>query len=133
MANDAHVSMVGTVIADPTNKQFNNTTVLSIKLAVTTTKKQENSQYPASDIYDVSMWGKQAEYYIDKIKMKTRLWVTGDMMMGEPWTDRQNVTHVTPRVNVNSIKVLSGGGNYNNRNAASTEAAPAETEEEAPF
>lgn len=132
MANDAHVSLVGTVIADPTNKQVNNTTVLSMKVAVTTTKKQEGSQYPASDIYEASVWGKTAEYYLDKVKMKTRLWINGDMMMGEPWTDRQNVTHVTPRVNVNTLKILSNGFN-GARNQNQGTPAQETTEEVLPF
>jgi len=129
MANDAHISLVGTVITEPTNKQVNSSTVFSMRVAVNTTKKQEGSQYPASDIYDVSVWGKQGEYLIDKVKIKARVWVTGDMMMGEPWTDRQNITHVTPRVTANAVKVLSGG-NYTRQNTQ--QEAPAETAEEAP-
>ena len=61
MANDAHINFVGTVLQDPTNRQVNGNTVLGLRVAVQTTKRQEGSQYPASDIYDVSVWGKQAE------------------------------------------------------------------------
>ena len=54
MANDAHISLVGTVIQEPTNRQVNGSTVFSMKVSVQTTKKQENSQYNATDVYDVS-------------------------------------------------------------------------------
>lgn len=128
MANNARVSFIGTVISEPTNKQINNTTVFSMKVGVKTTKKQEGSQYAVSDVYEVSVWGKPGEYLIGKIKAKTKVWVCGDMMMGEPWTDRNNTTHISPRVNASAVEIVSGGVFNNNQNTQETtqetEAAP---------
>lgn len=128
MANNARVSFIGTVISEPTNKQINNTTVFSMKVGVKTTKKQEGSQYAVSDVYEVSVWGKAGEYLIGKVKAKTKVWVCGDMMMGELWTDRNNTTHISPRVSASAVEIISGGVFNNNQNTQETtqetEAAP---------
>ena len=133
MANDARISLFGTVLQDPTNKQVNNSTVFSMRVGVQTTKKQEGSQWPASDVYDVAVWGKPGESLIGKIKAKTKVWVTGDFMVGEPWKDRQGKEHLSLRVTASHVKV-TGNGNYssNNNSNNNTQAVPAE-DEEAPF
>lgn len=133
MANDARISIVGTVLQDPTNRQVNNSTVLSMRVGVQTTKKQEGSQWPASDVYDVAVWGKTGEGLMGRVKAKTKVWVTGDFMLGEPWQDRQGKEHQSLRVTASHVKILSGGNNTNsNNNNNNTQAAPAE-DEEAPF
>ncbi len=138
MANDASITMVGTVLQDPTNRQVNSSTVFSMRVGVQTTKKQEGSQWPASDVYDVAVWGRAGEALMGKVKAKSKVWVTGDFMVGEPWTDRQGKEHFSLRVNANHVKILGGGtynGNNNNNNAnANRNTAPAPAEdEEAPF
>ena len=130
MANDARISIVGTVLQDPTNRQVNNSTVFSMRVGVQTTKKQEGSQWPASDVYDVAVWGKPGEALMGRVKAKSKVWVTGDFMLGEPWQDRQSKEHQSLRVTASHVKILSGGGNYNNSN--NTRQAPVE-DEEAPF
>lgn len=134
MANDARISIVGTVLQDPTNRQVNNSTVLSVRVGVQTTKKQEGSQWPASDVYDVAVWGKTGEALMGRVKAKCKVWVTGDFMLGEPWQDRQGKEHQSLRVTASHFKILSGGNtNSNNNNTSNnTQAAPAE-DEEAPF
>ena len=134
MANNAHITLYGTVLQDPTNRQVNNSTVLSMRVAVKTTKKQADSRYPASDVYDVAVWGKLGESLLGRVKGKTKVWVTGDSMIGEPWQDREGNTHQSLRVNANHVEVVSGGNytgnsNYSNNN---NNAQPA-VEEEPPF
>lgn len=136
MANDATISLVGTVLQDPTNRQVNNSSVLSIRVGVQTTKKKEGSQWPESDVYDVAVWGKAGENLMGKVKAKTKVWVNGDFMLGEPWTDRQGEKHQSLRVTADRVKVLSGGNytNSGNRNYNNNNNKPAEEEtEEAPF
>lgn len=130
MANDARISMVGTVLQDPTNRQVNSSTVFSMRVGVQTTKKQEGSRWPASDVYDVAVWGKAGESLMGKVVAKTKVWVTGDFMLGEPWQDRQGKEHQSLRVTASSVKILSGGNNTNSNN--NNQSAPAE-DEEAPF
>jgi len=131
MANDARISIVGTVLQDPTNRQVNNSTVLSMRVGVQTTKKQEGSQWPASDVYDVAVWGKQGESLLSRVKAKAKVWVTGDFMLGEPWQDRQGKEHQSLRITASHVKILSGGNSGSNNNN-NTQQAPAE-DEEAPF
>ena len=134
MANDAHISLIGTVIQEPQNRQVNSTTVFSMRVAVQTTKKQENSQYPASDYYDVAVWGKAGESLIDKVKAKTKVWVTGEFMLGEPWKGRDGKENISLRVNASHVKILSGGNFGGSRPKTTVESAVEEVnEEEAPF
>ena len=120
MANNARVTLVGTVISEPSNRQTSNgQTVFSMKVGVKTTKKQEGSKYAVSDVYDVSVWGKPGENLIGKVKAKTKVWVCGDQCMGEPWNDREGVTHISPRVNASIVEIMSGGNFQNNNNTQS--------------
>ena len=121
MANEARVSLTGVVISEPTNRQTGNgLTVFSMKVSVRTTKKQENSKYAVSDVYDVSVWGKPGENLIGKVKAKTKVWVCGDQCMGEPWNDRNGTTHISPRVNASFVKILDGG-NYDASNQSQSQ------------
>ena len=132
MANDARISIVGTVLQDPTNRQVNNSTVLSMRVGVQTTKKKEGSQWTESDVYDVAVWGKTGEGLMNRVKAKTKVWVTGDFMLGEPWQDRQGKEHQALKVTASHVKVLSGGNNTVYTNNNNNQSAPAE-DEEAPF
>lgn len=133
MANDARISLVGTVLQEPTNRQVNNSTVFTMKVAVNTTKKQEGSPYPASDVYDVSVWGKPGEALINRVKLKTKVWVAGDFMLGEPWKDRSGKEHTSLRVTASHVKILSGGGGYNNNNNNNNNTQSANAEDGDPF
>lgn len=122
MANNARVSFIGVVISEPSNRQTTTgQTVFSMKVGVKTTKKQENSKYAVSDVYDVSVWGKPGENLIGKVKAKTKVWVCGDQCMGEPWNDRNGVTHISPRVNASIVEIMSGGNFQNNNNNTQNE------------
>ena len=137
MSNQAHVILRGTVMQEPQVSQTStNKTWMKINLAVQTTKKQENSQYPASDYYSVNVFDRYAENLIGKIKAKTKLLVIGDMYMSDPWNDRNGNTHISPTVNANIIEITSGGNysNYNKNNNNNQQAAAVQaTDEEAPF
>ena len=141
MPNNASVTIYGKVNFDPTNRQTsNNTTMLTLKCSVQTTKKSENPQYPyESDLYDVVIYGNYAEKLIPTVKRGCSIMAVGDLQMGKPWKDREGNTHITPQVLANKVVVTSGGnwnnnGN-NNRQAPAAPAAPAavESTEEVPF
>ena len=138
MANNATVSLYGTVITDPTNKQTQNgKTMLSMTCSVQTTKKSNDPKYPnQTDLYNVFVFDRFAESLIPTIKKGTKLYIVGDLQMGDPWTDRNGVTHVSPQVTATKLIVTSGGNwNNNNRsNYSAPAAAPApQVEEEMPF
>ena len=139
MSNQAHVVLRGTVMQEPqTSQTSTNKTWLKINLAVQTTKKQENSQYPASDYYNINVYDKYAESLIGRIKTKTKLLVIGDMYMSEPWQDRNGNTHISPNVNASIVEIMSGGNynnnrTYSNNNNNNNNQQSQTTDEEAPF
>lgn len=116
MANDAHIAFVGTVLQNPTKRQVNNSNVVTLKVAVQTTKKQENSQYPASDIYDVSVWGNPGEGLMNRVGPKSKVFVTGAFMMGNHYTDKNGNPQTNLRVENATVKIISGTTNNNNNN-----------------
>ena len=77
-------------------------------MSVRTTKKQENSQYYESDIYNVSVWGKPAEYLMTVLQKGTMVWVEGDLMM-RTYKDRNGNDRTTPAVTAAMVKVLAKG------------------------
>ena len=129
MANDAHVSLVGNVISEPRNSQYNGSTLLSFGVSVATTKKKENSQYYETDIYNVSVWGKAAEFLIDKLQKQTMVWVEGEQSM-HTFKDRNGEEHTSPSVKANSVKILAKGKFKKQTNDTET---TQEDNEEPPF
>lgn len=124
MPNKAHVILRGTVMQEPKSSLTSTgKTWLKINLAVQTTKKQEGSQWPASDFYNVNVYGTQAEGLMGKIVAKSKLLVIGDMYMGEPYTTREGKTTISPIVNATEIEITSGGNFTRNSNTAKAAAA----------
>lgn len=106
MANEARVSLVGNLISEPKNSVINNSTVLSFPVAVRTTKKQEGSQYYENDIYNVSVWGKSAEYLMQSLQKGTVVWVDGDLQM-RTYKDRNGGDHTGPYVTASLVKPMT--------------------------
>jgi len=133
MANDAHVSLVGRVSKEPSQKQVNGSTVLNLSVAVNTTKKAPaGSKFPyLSDFYEVSVWGKMADYLLGKVNQGSNVWVNGTLIIGEPWKDREGNEHMSLRVTASDVKIL-GAASYNS-NRTVTQTANEIANEEAPF
>lgn len=132
MANEARVSLVGRLISEPKNSQYNNSTVLSFGVSVNTTKKQENSQYYETDIYNVSVWGKSAENLMQVLQKGTFVWVSGDMMM-RTYKDRNGAEHTSPAVTASMVKVLAKGKTRDNAQPAPAAVETAEDDDNPPF
>lgn len=115
MANDAMVSAVGTVMADPQSRQINNSTVVNFRLAVQTTMQKEGEKYPVSNFYEVAVWGKAGEYLLSTVQKGTVLWVNGDMMLAE-YVDRNGQTRQQLRLNAQRFKVVAKGKKANTSN-----------------
>lgn len=136
MANDARTNLIGTLIAEPKTTQWNNSTVLSFSVSVRTTKKQEGSQYYDTDIYNVSVWGKQGENLLSTLQKGTQVWVEGDQMM-RSYKNRNGETVTSPSINASSVKVLSKGKSFNGQSSAASTTRQiqqqVDAEEEPPF
>lgn len=136
MANDARTNLVGTLISEPKTTQWNNSTVLSFSVSVRTTKKQEGSQYYETDIYNVSVWGKQGENLLSTLQKGTQVWVEGDQMM-RSYKNRNGETVTSPTINASFVKILSKGKSFGsqatvNSSTKQTE-QQADSEEDPPF
>ena len=79
MANGAKVSLIGRLIKDPQQKNWQGTTVVSFTIAVNTTKK-EGDKY-ISDLYNISVWGKSGEFIFPRVEKGTMVSVHGDLIL----------------------------------------------------
>ena len=67
MSNCAKVSLTGRLTKDPTQKTWQGTSVVSFTMAVNTTKKEGENFI--SDFYNISVWGKSAEFILPRIML----------------------------------------------------------------
>lgn len=79
MPNNAKCVIVGNIIREPQTNNWQGTTVVSFPVAVNTTKK-DGDKY-ISDFYNVSVWGKTAEYIQGRIQKGTMVQVAGDLTL----------------------------------------------------
>ena len=107
MSNGAKVSLTGRLTKDPTQKDWQGTTVVSFSMAVNTTKK-EGDKY-ISDFYNVSVWGKSAEFILPRITKGSLVQVYGDLIL-QNYTDKNNVERQSLSVRATDVLPLSSNG-----------------------
>ena len=108
MSNGAKVSLTGRLIKEPTQKNWQGTTVVSFSIAVNTTKK-EGDKY-VSDFYNVSVWGKSGEFILPRITKGSMVQVYGDLIL-QPYTDKNNVERQSLSVRASDVIPLSPTAN----------------------
>ncbi len=106
MANAAKVALTGRVTKEPTQKDWQGTTVVSFSVAVNTTKKDGDNYI--SDFYNVSVWGKSAEFILPRISKGTMVQVYGDLVQ-QTYTDKNNVEKQSMSVRASDVIPLSYG------------------------
>ena len=104
MSNGAKVSLTGRLTKDPQEKSWQGTKVVSFSMAVNTTKK-EGDKYLA-DFYNVSVWGKSAEFILPRIAKGSLVHVYGDLIL-QPYTDKNNVERQSLSVRAFDVLPLS--------------------------
>lgn len=117
MPNNAHVSLYGNVIAEPRNSQYNNSSVLSFPVSVKTTMKKEGSQYYETNVYQVSVWGKQADNLLNYLQKGSNVWVNGELML-RSYKDRNGEEREQLTVTAQSVQITSGARKADNRQSA---------------
>ena len=120
MANDASVFVTGNLIKDPTHSVVNNQTVVSFTMAVNTTLKKADDTGYESNFYNVSIWGKPAEWLLEKVQKGTQVEVVGELML-QKYTNQKTgeagqslnirAWKVTPRARMKSAPTRQS---YNN-------------------
>ena len=104
MPNNAKVLITGNLIKDPTQTNYNGNTVVSFTVAVNTTKK-EGDKY-VSDFYNVSVWGKSAEYILPKLQKGTMVQVIGEQQL-QKYTDKNNIERQSLSVRATDVTALA--------------------------
>ncbi len=79
MANCAKVSLTGRIVKEPKQTPYQTSTVVSFPMAVNTVKKEGNKYI--SDFYNISVWGKSAEFIFPRIKNGMLVHVYGDLTL----------------------------------------------------
>lgn len=89
MPNNAKVSVLGNLIKEPEKNTVNGNTVVSFSVAVSTTLKKQNGEDGYEpNFYNVSIWGKSAEYLFPKLQKGTQVWATGELV-AQPYTNKK--------------------------------------------
>ena len=89
MPNNAKVTVLGNLIKEPEKNSVNSSTVVSFTIAVSTTlKKQNGEEGYEPNFYNVSIWGKPAEYLFPKLQKGTQVWATGELI-AQPYTNKK--------------------------------------------
>ena len=89
MPNNAKITVLGNLIKEPEKNNVNGNTVVSFSIAVSTTLKKQNGEDGYEpNFYNVSIWGKPAEYLFPKLQKGTQIWATGDLI-AQPYTNKK--------------------------------------------
>lgn len=107
MPNNAKISILGNLTRDPATRQVRANNVVSFSVAVSTMTKKEDGTYD-SNFYDVSVWGKQGEYLLQRLQKGTQVWVTGDFEHAV-YTDKDGNPRCSLRVTANDVRVVARG------------------------
>lgn len=102
MADNAKVALTGRLTREPNQSTYNNSTVVSFSLAVNTTKKDGDNYVP--DYYNVSIWGKPAEFILPRITKGSLVQVYGSLQQGE-YSDKKTGEKRTS-LNVRATEIL---------------------------
>ena len=89
MPNNAKISVLGNLIKEPEKNNVNGNTVVSFSIAVSTTLKKQNGEDGYEpNFYNVSVWGKSAEYLFPKLQNGTQVWATGELV-AQPYRNKK--------------------------------------------
>lgn len=100
MSNNAKVVILGNLTADPQMSSYNNTSVVSFQVAVSTAKKEQGPDGKdkwLADFYNVSVWGRTGEFILPRLQKGTQVQVVGDLTLSKykdkkTGEDRQSLT-----------------------------------------
>ena len=99
------VTIKGSVINEPKTTQVNNSTVLNFTVSARTTMKDKNTGYYITDLYNVNVWGKEAERLAGYLKKGNKILVTGDQRMNT-FTTKAGEKVTQPVVTATHYEVL---------------------------
>ena len=102
MANNAKINILGNLTKDPELNNRNGVNVASLSVAVNTDAKNPDGTFK-TDFYEVSVWGKQGEYLMQRLQKGSSVWVAGGLSTGE-YVGRDNQKHFTLRIRADDVR-----------------------------
>lgn len=102
MANNAKITLMGNLTKDPEMHQTTRGTNVSFGVAVSTSKKNQDGSFK-TDFYDVTVWGKQADFLLTRLQKGSGVWVNGDLTLDE-YVGRDQQKHMALHVNATDVR-----------------------------
>lgn len=102
MANNAKITLIGNLTKDPEMRSTQNGSVVALAVAVSTNRKNQDGTFK-TDYYEVSVWGKQGEFLLQRLQKGSGVWVNGDLTADE-YVGRDQKTHLVLRVNATDVR-----------------------------
>lgn len=106
MADNAKVVLIGRLTREPKQTNTTNGTLVNFSVAVNTNKKEASGAY-IPDYYQVSVWGKPAEFILPRLQKGSLVQVLGTQQQGE-YTDSNGVKHFVMNVRAIDVTPLTG-------------------------
>ena len=121
MANCAKVSLTGRIVKEPKQTPYQSSTVVSFPMAVNTVKK-EGDKY-ISDFYNISVWGKSAEFIFPRIKNGMMVHVYGDLTL-QTYKNKAGVEKQSLSVRATEVLPLEFGKSDTHKEADDDDGTP---------
>jgi len=123
----------GNLTKDPVLSDFNGNKVCRFSIGTTTSRKGADGKY-ASNFYNVTTWGKNAEYMAAHAQKGTNVNVVGEIYLDE-YTGNDGTTHRQLACNASNANVVARGKGAGEGAAqpAQAAAAPAANPSDLPF
>ena len=86
-----------------------------------------------TDWWNITTWGKQADFAEKYLKKGKRVFVTGELQL-RSWTDKQGVAKLTPEIKADRVEFADDGGSGESKTPVTRQerAAPAARQQAAP-
>ena len=112
------VCLIGNIGKSPEYKEFPNGNLLSFSVATTESFKDKKGDWVKNtEWHNISLWGKSAYYYAEKLNKGNRVYVEGKLKTDSYEKDGQK-KYIT-KVVANTVKLLDRGENEANAPAPS--------------
>jgi len=121
MANCAKVGLLGRITTEPAKKDWQGTTVVSFSMAVNTTKKEGDNYI--SDFYNISVWGKSAEFILPRISKGSMVQVYGDLIL-QKYTAKDGTEKQSLSVRATEVIPLNFGKKEDKKTEANDDPPP---------
>lgn len=99
------VTLHGNLTVDPVFQTYNNTEVLRFTVAARTMEKGSDGNY-ISNFFDVSIWGKRAQYLQNQLQKGTHVVVAGELAV-VPYTDKSGAQRTRMRINATDVDAVA--------------------------